>query len=53
MREQPRAAVVMTELTRDHGDVLLHNSVNVMKAQREELNEPLYPLYSHARSNPA
>lgn len=47
MRGQPGAAVVMTELTREHGDVLLHNSVNVMKAQREELNEPLYPLYSH------
>lgn len=49
MREQPDAAVVMTELTRDHGDVLLHNSVNVMKAQREELNEPLYPLYTHGQ----
>lgn len=49
MREQPGAAVVMTELTLDHGDVLLHNSVNVMKAQREELNEPLYPLYSHGQ----
>ncbi len=47
MRQQPRAAVVMTELTIGHGDVLLHNSVNVMKAQREELQEPLYPLYSH------
>jgi len=49
MREQPGAAVVMTRLTREHGDVLLHNSVNVMKAQREELNEPLYPLYSHGQ----
>jgi len=49
MREHPNAAVVMTELTREHGDVLLHNSVNVMKAQREELNEPLYPLYSHGQ----
>ncbi len=47
MREQRRAAVVMTDLTREHGSVLLHNSVNVMKAQREELQEPLYPLYSH------
>lgn len=49
MQEQPGAAVVMTGLTREHGDVLLHNSVNVMKAQREELNEPLYPLYSHGQ----
>lgn len=49
MHEQPGAAVVMTGLTREHGDVLLHNSVNVMKAQREELNEPLYPLYSHGQ----
>jgi Cft2 family RNA processing exonuclease len=49
MREQTEAAVVMSELTREHGSVLLHNSVNVMKAQREELNEPLYPLYTHGQ----
>jgi len=47
MREQPNAAVAMTGITRENGSALLHNSVNVMKAQREELNEPAYPLYSH------
>lgn len=47
MRNHPNAAVAMTEVTRDNGSALLHNSVNVMKAQREELNEPNYPLYSH------
>lgn len=49
MREQPGAAVVMTEISRHYGDALLHNSVNVMQAQREELDEPLYPLYSHGQ----
>jgi Cft2 family RNA processing exonuclease len=47
MKEHPNAAVAMTEVTRENGSALLHNSVNVMKAQREELNEPAYPLYSH------
>lgn len=47
MRQQRRALVAMTRLSIEHGDILLHNSVNVMKAQREELQEPLYPLYSH------
>lgn len=47
MRGQSHAAVVMTELTRDFGEALLHNSVNVMTAQRDELNEPNYPLYTH------
>ncbi|MCB1205082.1 MAG: MBL fold metallo-hydrolase [Verrucomicrobiae bacterium] len=49
MREHPGAAVIMSGLTREQGSVLLHNSVNVMKAQREELNEPLYPLYTHGQ----
>ena len=47
MDDQPEAAVVMTEQTRQFGIGLLHNSVNVMKAQREELNEQDYPLYTH------
>lgn len=47
MKQHPNAAVAMTEVTRENGSALLHNSVNVMKAQREELNEPSYPLYSH------
>ncbi|NLT70076.1 MAG: MBL fold metallo-hydrolase [Verrucomicrobiaceae bacterium] len=47
MKQHPEAAVAMTEATRENGGALLHNSVNVMKAQREELDEPAYPLYSH------
>ncbi len=47
MRQHRNAAVAMTEVTRENGGALLHNSVNVMKAQREELNEPSYPLYTH------
>ncbi len=48
MRSQPSAEVVTTRLTREYGTALLHNSVNVMKAQAEELDEPLYPLYTHS-----
>ena len=44
MQQQPNAAVCMTEETREFGGALLHNSVNVMKAQKTELNEPTYPL---------
>jgi Cft2 family RNA processing exonuclease len=47
MRQHPEAPAIMTHLTRDYGSALLHNSVNVMKAQREELDEPSYPLYTH------
>jgi len=46
-REQPRATVVMSEGTKQAGRALLHNSVNVMKALRTEINEPDYPLYNH------
>lgn len=53
MHQHPNAAVAMTELTRENGGALLHNSVNVMKAQREELNEPSYPLYSHRQVDEA
>lgn len=49
MRDHPDAAVVMTELSRHYGDALLHNSVNVMQAQREELGETMYPLYTHGQ----
>lgn len=45
--DHPEAAVVMTEQTRQFGTGLLHNSVNVMKAQREELGVDEYPLYTH------
>lgn len=51
MQQQISAAVAMTAPTRESGAALLHNSVNVMQSQKEELNEPAYPLYSHRRVN--
>lgn len=53
MHQHPNAAVAMTEITRENGGALLHNSVNVMKAQREELSESSYPLYSHRQVDEA
>ena len=47
MRRQPDARVFMSELTAEIGDALLHNSVNVMTRQREELGVMMYPLYTH------
>jgi Cft2 family RNA processing exonuclease len=47
MRRFPRARVFMTEATADVGSVLLHNSVNVMTRQREEIGEMAYPLFTH------
>jgi Cft2 family RNA processing exonuclease len=47
MRRQPRARVFMPEATGEIGRVLLHNSVNVMMRQREELGLTLYPLFTH------
>ncbi|MFN2542510.1 MAG: MBL fold metallo-hydrolase [Chthoniobacterales bacterium] len=50
MRYQPRARVFMTEATAEIGSALLHNSVNVMTRQREELGPAaagLYPLFTH------
>ena len=44
---QPGAEIFMTEGTKQAGRALLHNSVNVMIALARELDEPLYPLYSH------
>jgi len=49
MQQQVSAAVAMTPETRESGSALLHNSVNVMKSQRDELDEPDYPLYSHRK----
>ena len=37
MRRQPEARIFMTEATAEIGDALLHNSVNVMTRQREEI----------------
>jgi Cft2 family RNA processing exonuclease len=47
MRYFPHAHVLMTELSYFLVERVLHNSVNVMKRQREELGLKDYPLYSH------
>ena len=53
MRYQPQAHVFMTEATAAIGDALLHNSVNVMTRQREELGVMLYPLFTHRETDRA
>jgi Cft2 family RNA processing exonuclease len=53
MRRQPRAPVFMTEATSDIGRALLHNSVNVMTRQREELGATMYPLFTHRETDRA
>jgi Cft2 family RNA processing exonuclease len=47
MRQSPGAPVFMTEATAAIADVMLHNSVNVMMRQREELSLPDYPMFTH------
>jgi Cft2 family RNA processing exonuclease len=47
MRYFPRAHVFMTDLSFLIVERVLHNSVNVMQRQREELGIQEYPLYSH------
>ncbi len=47
MRYFPRAHVLMTELSYHLVERVLHNSVNVMKRQREELGIREYPLFTH------
>jgi len=47
MRDQPSARIFMTPATAALADALLHNSVNVMKSQRLELDIPEYPLFTH------
>jgi len=53
MRRFPRARVFMTEATAEIGNVLLHNSVNVMTRQREEIGEMSYPLFTHRETERA
>lgn len=53
MRRQPGATVFMTEATAEIGTTLLHNSVNVMTRQREELGVTLYPLFTHREADRA
>lgn len=47
VRHFPRAHVLLTELSYFLIERVLHNSVNVMKRQRDELGIKEYPLYSH------
>jgi Cft2 family RNA processing exonuclease len=53
MRRQPAAPVFMPEPTAAIGEALLHNSVNVMTRQREELGVTLYPLFTHRETERA
>src|SRR5882762_4757649 len=53
MRHQPHARVFMTEATSEIGSLLLHNSVNVMTRQREDLGLTLYPLFGHRETDRA
>jgi Cft2 family RNA processing exonuclease len=46
-RQFPRAHVLMTELSYLLVERVLHNSVNVMTRQRDELGIREYPLYTH------
>jgi Cft2 family RNA processing exonuclease len=47
MRYFPHAHVLMPELSYFLVERVLHNSVNVMKRQRDELGLKEYPLYNH------
>lgn len=47
LRRHPRARVFLTRSTRLLGDVMLHNSVNVMLRQREDLGITALPLFTH------
>lgn len=47
LRYFPHAHVLMTELSYFLVERVLHNSVNVMKRQRDELGIREYPLFSH------
>jgi Cft2 family RNA processing exonuclease len=56
MRRFPAARVFMTEPAAEIGNVLLHNSVNVMTRQREEIGRAvagLYPLFTHRETDRA
>jgi len=47
LRNFPHARVLMTELSYFLVERILHNSVNVMQRQRDELGIREYPLYTH------
>jgi Cft2 family RNA processing exonuclease len=53
MQRQPEAQIFMTEATAEIANALLHNSVNVMTRQREELGLVMYPLFTHRQTDRA
>src|SRR3954453_21023373 len=53
MQRQPDARIFMTEATAEIASTLLHNSVNVMTRQREELGLVMYPLFTHRQTDRA
>jgi len=53
MRRFPNARIFMTEATADIGNTLLHNSVNVMTRQRQEIGEMSYPFFTHRETDRA
>src|SRR4029434_7666607 len=56
MRRFPTARIFMMEATAEIGNVLLHNSVNVMTRQREEIGRAVagsYPLFTHREADRA
>jgi Cft2 family RNA processing exonuclease len=53
MRRQPQAHVFMTEATAKLSEIMLHNSVNVMTRQREDLGLAIYPLFTHRETEEA
>ena len=52
-RRQPQAKVFMTSATARLSEIMLHNSVNVMSRQRDELNLGGYPLFTHREADQA
>lgn len=50
-RRQPRAKVFLTPATARLTEIMLHNSVNVMSRQREELALGNYPLFTHREAD--
>src|SRR5216110_1698597 len=53
MRRLPNARIFMTETTAEIGKTLLHNSVNVMTRQRQEIGEMSYPFFTHRETDRA
>src|SRR5256714_13779914 len=53
MQRQPEARIFMTEATTEIASTLLHNSVNGMTRQGEELGLGKYPLFTHRQTDRA